>query len=119
MPSPEKIRQRLRDYEPEQAVRLAADPPKPSGRPQTAQTRKLLSRAAFERHRRNALSKGCHPLRRARLTLDGQGLTIDALAERALVGSSLIQKAEQGQRVSGMTLKRLARALNTSPGMLR
>jgi ribosome-binding protein aMBF1 (putative translation factor) len=111
----EQIQARLAEREREQAARLASAA-KAHGRPQTQRTRELLRRLAYERHRRRALADPtCHPIRRARLELDGDGVTIEDLAARALVGASLIQKAERGQRVSAVTRKRLARALGIQP----
>jgi ribosome-binding protein aMBF1 (putative translation factor) len=116
----DEIRERLAEREREQAARFAATPrSRQRGRPQSQPTRERLRRIAYERHRARALADpATHPLRRARLTFNGDGLTINALAARALVGASLIQKAERGQAVSGMTLRRLERALNAPLGSL-
>lgn len=112
MRSLDEIDDRLAEREREQRARIAAHA-RPAGRPQTQRTRDLLRRLAYERHRRCALADPTtHPLRRARLTFHGDGLTIDALASRALVGPSLIQKIERGREASERTWRRLARALD-------
>ena len=114
------IRDRLAEYEREQAARAAAPRPKARGRPQTAATRKLLAQVAYRRHRAQALSDpATHPLRRARLTFGREGLTIAALSHRSLVGESVIQRLETNGRASRRTWERLSRALGVSLGSLR
>lgn len=116
----EEIDRRLAQREREPAAGWNPGLAERGGRPQTERTRELLRRITYSRHRAGALADpATHPLRRARLTFGGDGLTINALAKRALVGSSLIQKAEQGQRVSDLTWRRLERGLNAPMGSLR
>jgi hypothetical protein len=90
------------------------------GRPQTAATRAKLSRATFERRRREALARpDLHALQRARLTLDGDGVSIAALSDRAVVARAVIEAAEAGADVSPNSWLRLSRALAVPVETLR
>ncbi len=83
-------------------------------RARRAEQRRNVSRGVFESHRRRALSNASdlHPLRRRRLTFRDEGLSVDELAERALVGASTIHDLERGKPGSDLTWSRLARALD-------
>lgn len=87
------------------------------GRRQIARTRARLSAATYAHHRATALADpGTHSLRRARLTFKGEGLTIRQLADRAVVSPDAIQCIEaRRSNPSDLMLKRLARALDTTP----
>lgn len=82
-------------------------------RTRKAQQRDRLSRGVFEAHRRRQLADaaGLHPLRRHRLAFR-DGLTVEELSERALVGESTIHDLERGKPGSDQTWARLCRALN-------
>lgn len=77
----------------------------------------VFAAAAFEVHRRRALADpGLHPLRAARLDA---GLTLEGLAERALVCRATVWNCEQGRAASEMTWRRLARALDVDVSAIR
>jgi ribosome-binding protein aMBF1 (putative translation factor) len=116
----DEIRERMAALELErQAKTLEAqrDRQQRRRRSHTPRARERMSRIQFRRQRSRALaSPTCHPLRRARLTFQGDGLTIDQLASRSLVSASYVQRIEAGTAEPGpVTVKRLARALRTSP----
>lgn len=114
----DEIRQRLDEYE-RARLEAARSRPKPrrKGRPQSARTRERLSRSAFERQRAAALKDPeIHPAKAARLEA---GLTVDALAARALCGVSTVTRAENGQGVTELSLRRIARALGVPLSRLR
>jgi transcriptional regulator with XRE-family HTH domain len=122
MPTSEEIRQYISAYERDLVERVARSrtPAKRRGRPQTARTRQKLSQIAFNRFRTASLAdaESRHPLTLARLRHEPP-LSAAALAERALVGESLVRKIEAGHTPSRLTLRRLARALRVPESQLR
>lgn len=111
------IRAGLAQREIEQRARVreaAAKRKRRPGRTQSHRTRERLSRAVYLHKRAEALADPqCHPLRRRRLTFRGEGLTLKALAARALVSHDTIQKIEvRSTCPERLTLKRLAKALD-------
>lgn len=113
----ETIRERMAQRElAERARRVSAERRAETGRRQTARTRERLRSAVYSHHRRAALAaEDTHPLRRARLTFRGDGLTIRQLADRAMVSPDTIQHVETRQvDPTRLTMRRLARALGTS-----
>ncbi len=87
-----------------------------AGRPQTERTKAKLSAITYAHNREVALADpDIHPLRRARLTYGGDGLTQKALAEKALVDVTTIQDIECRRiDATAITGARLARALDTA-----
>jgi len=82
-------------------------------RARKAERRSRLSRGVFESHRRRQLADFArlHPLRRHRITFRAEGLTVEQLSDRALVGASTIHDLEAGKPGSDQTWARLCRAL--------
>jgi len=86
-------------------------------RAKAAETRRRLSRGVYASHRRRALDDpSAHPLRRRRLTFRGEGLTLQELAERALVSERTLRELEGGSGGSDLTWARVARALDVNRG---
>jgi transcriptional regulator with XRE-family HTH domain len=82
-------------------------------RARDAERRRNLSRGVYRSHRRRALADPhAHPLKRHRLAFRGEGLTVEELAERALIAPSTIRALEAGQPGSDLSWARLARALS-------
>ena len=83
-------------------------------RARASERRRNLSRGVYESHRRRALADyaSLHPLKRRRLTFRHDGLTVEELADRALVAASTIRALENGEPGSDSTWNRLARALD-------
>jgi transcriptional regulator with XRE-family HTH domain len=83
-------------------------------RAREAERRRNLSRGVYESHRRRALKDyaSLHPLKRRRLTFRHDGLSVEELADRALVAASTIRALENGEPGSDLTWTRLARALD-------
>jgi ribosome-binding protein aMBF1 (putative translation factor) len=99
--------------------RLSAAERKPPRRAQSEPHRRRNSVARFERERTAALADpNCSPLKRARLTFEGAGISTQALAILAGTSRETIRKAERGDRVSQATLRRLATALKVSTASL-
>lgn len=75
--------------------------------------RTRLSRGVFNAHRKRQLADlaGMHPLRRVRLTFRDDGLTVEELAQRAMVGANTIRDLERGKPGSDLSWARLAHAL--------
>ena len=120
-PDLETIRERLAERERAVRARIPSPRPPQPGRRQAARTRERLRTALYEHHRAVALADSTtHPLRRARLTFRGGGLTIKELAARAIVSPDTIQHIETRHTTvpTTMTLRRLARALDTTTAAL-
>ncbi|NLT04707.1 MAG: helix-turn-helix transcriptional regulator [Solirubrobacterales bacterium] len=90
------------------------------GHPHSPRTKAKLAQIAYERRRDEALADpDCHPLRRARVTFGGGGLSQVQLGERALVSARTIHAIESGEaEAAPMTARRLARALKATPAAL-
>jgi len=77
-----------------------------------AERNRRLSRGVFEAHRRK-VNPSDHPLRKVRVSFRGEGLTVEALAARALVSERTIRAIETGEPGgSDLTFRRLALALD-------
>ncbi len=89
-------------------------------RAQEAEKRRNLSRGVYEAHRRRALADlpRLHPLKRRRLTFRHDGLTVEELADRALIAASTVRALEAGEPGSDLSWARLARALSCSRGQI-
>lgn len=116
----EEIREALRERE-RNRPKITGRPGRArAGRPHTARTRERLAELQRRRRRAEALADpDCHPLRRARVTFKGDGISQRELAELALVSEDHIHAIETGAVKAGpMTAQRLARALRCRPATL-
>jgi len=75
-----------------------------------------IAESQYWKRRREALANPrIHPLKRARLTYNGRGLSVRQLAEKASLSPTTITRLENGHRGAAESWARLAIALGGVP----